>query len=97
MKAEKSAEGPASRYSSPPRGGITIEPSSICSALVRPAGGAHTGWEINGVDFAAPPWARLLDTRGQRFSCPACRDMARHTFHVPYPRKAEFELLTVLS
>lgn len=50
-------------------------------------GGPHTGWEINGVDFQAPPWAGLLDTSRQRFSCPGCRGMARHTFHKPYPHK----------
>lgn len=44
----------------------------------------HPGWEIRGVDLAAPPWAGLLDTSGERFGCPGCGGGARHTFHVPY-------------
>jgi hypothetical protein len=45
----------------------------------------HPGWEISGVDLRAAPWAGLLDTGGERFSCPGCGSVARHTFHSPHP------------
>jgi hypothetical protein len=47
----------------------------------------HTPWEISGVDLEAPPWAGRIDTAIQRFACPGCSGMARHTFHSPYPHK----------
>lgn len=57
-----------------------------CVGAVR--GRSHTGWEINGVDLAAPPWAGLLDASTQRFGCPGCGGTARHTFHVPYRKSS---------
>jgi hypothetical protein len=38
--------------------------------------------------LAAPPWAGLLAVGKERFRCPGCGGMARHTFHSPYPRPA---------
>lgn len=46
----------------------------------------HGGWELRGVDLKAPPWSGRLDD-SERFSCPGCGGMARHTFHTPYPHK----------
>jgi hypothetical protein len=46
----------------------------------------HRRWEINGLDLKAPPWAGLIGS-GERFRCPGCGGMPRHTFHYPYPHK----------
>ena len=55
-----------------------------CSGAGR--GRSHARWEINGIDLKAPPWDGLL-RGGQRFSCPGCGGMARHTYRPPYPRR----------
>jgi hypothetical protein len=46
----------------------------------------HPLWEMTGLDLQAPAWAGLLG-EGERFQCPGCGGMARHTFHAPYPHK----------
>ena len=51
----------------------------------------HPRWEINGIDLVAAPWAGLLNTSQERFRCPGCGGIARHTFHVPYPGPARTE------
>jgi hypothetical protein len=43
----------------------------------------HSRWEISGIDLNAPPWAGRLGD-GERFRCPGCGGMPRHTYHVPY-------------
>lgn len=49
-------------------------------------GRPHPGWEINGIDPAVPPWAgRLGDD--ERFRCPGCGGIARHTYHYAASRK----------
>ena len=41
----------------------------------------HPRWEVAGIDFESPPWRGRLDTGRERFRCPGCGAMARHTFH----------------
>jgi hypothetical protein len=46
----------------------------------------HPRWEIAGVDLDRAPWAGLMGRR-ERFRCPGCGGMPRHTFHIPYPHR----------
>jgi hypothetical protein len=47
----------------------------------------HSRWEITGIDLQAVPWAGRLLGNDERFRCPGCGSMPRHTFHAPYPHR----------